>query len=86
MIAVQMPSAIPNPPSIPSNAPEHCPVSTHLMAIHGRSDHEIRRELNQNSQGKQTPALDVRIKKYVLLQSRKDLIPLFHSYASGWLA
>ena len=83
MIAVQQAQNIPDPLSVPANAPEHCPVS-YPYNFHLTEALIVHREQTLNSQANQMPVLGVPTKKYVHLDKPKDQILLFLLSLNGW--
>lgn len=67
MIAVQSAAPIPDPRSIPSNAPEHCPVRAHLSFFFLSLNANLYREPSQNLQASQMPVQVVITKRHVPL-------------------
>jgi len=56
---------VPNPKSIPENAPEHCPVTTSLyIPLIAQSD-PLRRERSQSSRARPLPVMAAKTKQYV---------------------
>lgn len=78
MIAVQAPATVPNPLSVPANAPEHCPVRIHVPEPRINA-HIPHRALNQSSQAKLMLVQDVPTRQYALQEQQSSQILRFHS-------
>ncbi len=56
---------VPNPKSIPENAPEHCPVTIPLYVLLILHSEILRRERSQSSQASPMPVMAAQTKQYV---------------------
>ena len=78
MIVLQSATKVPDPQSIPENAPEHCPVSSKPPSHVFYLEHVllVRRERIRNSQENQTHVRAAIIEKYVLrAQQNFQILP-----------
>lgn len=80
MIAVQQAAPVPDPLSVPANAPEHCPVSLLLSGSLWRIFiRYLSRERNQNLRARQTLVRGVQTRRYVPPERRENQIPPYLS-------
>ena len=71
MIEVQSAKSVPDPLSVPENAPEHCPVCSNTHDNHLLNIPYFIRAPNLNLQGKQMHVMVARTKIYVLQISQR---------------
>ena len=79
MLAVQQPqppTSIPDPRSVPENAPEHCPVGLpNMLSYHQYSVLTLNREPNRSWQASLRPVKAVPTRMYALRENLKALTP-----------